>query len=85
MTVRPSLNSAPKPIAISLKREPWMNVPLVEPWSRSTHLVALPAPPSGACATRSCRVSTSSHSGDDPKETGLPGRNCTDFAAVRAR
>ena len=40
MTVRPSLTSAPKPIAIFSNREPWMNVPLVEPQSIIIDLVA---------------------------------------------
>ncbi len=35
MTVRPSLTSAPKPMLISLKREPWMKVPLVDSLSRT--------------------------------------------------
>ena len=35
MTVRPSFTSAPNPIEIFSNREPWMNVPLVDPQSTS--------------------------------------------------
>ena len=54
MTVRPSLTSAPKPTVISLKREPWMKVPLVEP-SRAPSPRRRRAAPWRDGATPSCR------------------------------
>src|ERR1700761_8141503 len=71
MTVRPSLTSVPHPIVILSNREPWMNVPLVEPQSIITTSSLT------SCASRCLRdtvlsVSTKLHCGPEPNETGSP-------------
>ena len=71
MTVRPSLTSAPKPIEIFSNREPWMNVPFVEP--QSTIRTSSPTSWASRCLRDTVlSVSTRLHCGPEPNDTGSP-------------
>ena len=73
MTVRPSLTSAPNPIEIFSNREPWMNVPLVEP--QSTIRTSSPISWASRCLRDTVlSVSTRLHCGPEPNDTGSPVR-----------